>query len=363
MATISTATPPPNVVKLLKKHGFSPSDFLWLAVPSLNPPQKRLSRTDLVKFHKVDAVEILSWTFDNPILIHSSRTSDVVTGCDRQCHVCLADSALPSKIFSFESLKRLWKLKEFVATLDVQSHRVGSSADVQDHPDGPKIIKHALTSTRGLDGYQIKVFTNYRPADEDTLDELLNLARTYGEKLHLTVSLPLNMSDVIFNRFTDYMKSRTDFFGIETRVYPDGAIGYPYSLENVSIMNVAHPDGLVTSGRILSQSQLRQKHIIYRDPDMDNLYTQRGLVKTYFNPDGLWLMMYGTMFDSYTTRVFTPLTPDNISILSLLPWHPYFPTPPNWPGGKGVQLNGWEAKRLKAKLYMSGKTPFKAKII
>ncbi|KKT72378.1 MAG: hypothetical protein UW68_C0039G0016, partial [Candidatus Collierbacteria bacterium GW2011_GWB1_44_6] len=167
MATISTATPPPNVVKLLKKHGFSPSDFLWLAVPSLNPPQKRLNQSELLIHGSVDALEALGSLLGNPTLTHSLRTSDVLVGCDRQCPVCLAAAAFPSKIFTFESLQRLYRHNTFLQMLDVQSHRFGSSGDILDHPQGPEIVEMALRETEGKKHFQIKVYTNYRPGKKD----------------------------------------------------------------------------------------------------------------------------------------------------------------------------------------------------
>lgn len=256
---------------------------------------------------------------------------DVLNGCGRQCDTCLAASVLPSRMFSFSSLEKLFSDKKFIRMLQ-PSLRIGSSGDIQDHPDCADIVKMIVE----LAPIQtIKIVTNYRPNDEGKLDKLIKMAGKNKEKVQLCISLPFNKTDAVNERFDKYIKGRSG---------------------NFTIRDVRHTNNLFMLGRVLSEKlnagRQPKEHRVYEKDE--SLYRQRGFVKIYFNPDALWLMVYTTLHESRTGKVSTPITPENLKILSNLPWHPDFPTPRNWPGGTGNRSYD-EALELLKKDKNSGK--------
>lgn len=338
----------------------------WYAVPTKRKRIERICKAELAR-NQVDAVELLEPFFDNPILDGTLRTMDLLNGCGRQCDTCLADAVVPSKMFSYESLQRLWHMPEFLAMLQPDSFRYGSSGDILDHPKGPEIIWQTLEATAGFPGkiidyghregemkpHRVSVFTNYRPNLEKRLDKMLQLCLDYPKRLKLVISLPLNLSDEVNRRFDEYVVRRAEIFGSGYEVYRDGQTHYFGSngVKNVSFMDVRHPRVLFMVGRTINEKRLETKveRFDWVESDRELEYRNRGMVKTYLNADGLWLMVYATMHESHTTRVFTPLTPENLEYLSCLPYHYDFPTPPNWPGGRGTEKSYSIATRLKNK--------------
>lgn len=343
----STALPPPEVIKVIHDCHLSKKYIDgWLAVPAIRPPKSHLGSRKLQNEGLVDAVKLLLPLLESPFLIRSLRTLDVCNGCGHHCDTCLADAAFPSKMFSFESLKQLFKNKRFLRMLAPDSLRFGSSGDILDHPDAVKIINMVLWQTRSLDkAYQkrskgkkrhvVKVFTNYRPNLEDKLDELIAIARRHKDRFHLIISLPFNATDVINERFTNFAVARPDIFGRRKKRHPDKMIifGLGSTLhENISVQDVRHPYFLFTSGRILQKehikSKIRKWDIL--EANRTTYFKSRGLVKTYLNPDALWLMIYVTAYESHTGRVFTPINSQNLVVFCHLMWHPDFITPPFW---------------------------------
>ena len=346
----------------------------WYAVPTKRIKIERIGKSELVG-NQVDAVKLLEPFFDNPILDGTLRTMDLLNGCGRQCDTCLADAVVPSNILSYESLQRLWNMPEFLAMLQPDSFRYGSSGDVLDHARGPEIVKMTLEATASFPGtvmddgrgiekdkikpHRVKVFTNYRPNLEGRLDKMLQLCLDYPERLKLIISLPLNLSDEVNRRFDKYVAGRAEIFGSGHEVARDGLNHYFGSdgIKNVSFMDVRHPRVLFMVGRTIDEKHLETKveRFDWVESDRELEYRNRGMVKTYLNAEGLWLMVYATMHESHTTRVFTPLTFENLEYLSCLPYHSDFPTPPNWPGGRGVGKSYSVATRLKNKSAGKGK--------
>ncbi len=370
--SVNTAEPPPEVASLISRSGI-PSDVIegWLAVPAINPPFERIALREIQQQGQVDAYELLRPLLCNRILDRTLRTIDVLNGCGHRCDTCLVDSALPSRMFSYDSLKRLFSDDKFIQMLQPDSIRFGSSGDILDHPQGLDIIRMALEKTATLDAkrqtesggkerYQIKVFTNYRPRTESQLDELIALAKQYPERIRLTISLPFNKNDAVNKKFTEYVRARPGIFKDSSQVGEDGLLDIGVGstqFRNVGVQDVRHPRLLFMIGRVLSKEanagRVAEWDMV--EGDRETSFRDRGLVKTYLNADALWLMIYATPYESHTSRVFTPITTQNISILSKLPYHQDFPTPPNWPGGKG-QKKPWQvAQRLKAEAEGSGK--------
>lgn len=67
-------------------------------------------------------------------------------------------------------------------------------------------------------------------------------------------------------------------------------------------------------------------------------------------------MVYSTPFESHTCRTFTPITLENLEAISHLPYHPDFPAPPNWPGGRGV-VDDVKGRRIISEMKASGQQP------
>ncbi len=291
---------------------------------------------------------------------------DVLNGCGHQCDTCLADAALPSRQFSFASLEQLFSNNRFLKMLQPDSLRFGSSGDILDHPQGVEIVEMAIEKTHGLNELRlrredrthlIKVFTNYRPNLETQLNRLLNLTKRYPDRLVLYVSLPLNRTDTVNDKFSKFAVVQKDFFRKDS-------FGW-HGLGNLRVIDVRHPQVLAEQGRMLAPEVMRAKNLAHHLSDIKFVnFKYRGLVKTYFNPDALWLMIYATAFESYTNRTFTPITPENINVLSQLPYHPDFPTPPHWTGGKGqIYLKNENTRKPGTEMLVSEKRLNKLRII
>ena len=369
---VNTAEPPAEVTTIMSRGGL-PSDAIegWLAVPSIMPPIERLPIGEIQQKGQVDAYELLIPLLGNRILDGTLRTIDVLNGCGHRCDTCLADSALPSRMFSYDSLERLFSDDRFLGMLQPDSIRFGSSGDILDHPQGVEIIKMALQKTLSLDAkrqtesagkerFKIKIFTNYRPKTESQLDELIALAEQYPERVRLTISLPFNKNDAVNRKFTGFVEARPGVFKDSYTVGEDGLLETGYGsthLRNVGVQDIRHPRLLFMIGRVLSKEANASRVAEYDmvEGDRETSFRDRGLVKTYLNADALWLMIYATPYESHTSRVFTPITPQNIDVLSKLPYHHDFPTPPNWSGGTGHEKSWSIAQNLKAEAKRSGK--------
>ncbi len=329
----NTAEPPPEVITILEKNGLSPRDMIWLAVPTLNPPSSRLSTKEIGSTGLVDATLVLAPLLGNPILDGSLGTTDMLNGCDHQCNTCLADAATPSKMFSLKSLEKSFFDERFLKMLAPDSLLFGYSGDILNHPQGIEIVLLALEATEKLDhaqreqgaNHKIVLMTNYRLHNEDKLDTLLMLAERNPQRLNLTVSLPLNRHDTVNENFAKFANSRKKYFSGQ----------HPM---NIYVSDIRNPQVLFIQGRVLAHEILKTKgfgHTLETNTDYDPSFHYRGFVKLYLNPDAPWLEIDGTRYESHTHRIFTPITPNNIGVLSKLPYNPNDLTPPNWPGGHG----------------------------
>ena len=370
LIAFNTAEPPPEVTKIIEKQGLLDSNIEgWAAVPIITPPLKRISRKEISTEGLVDAYELLSPFLGNKTLDQTLRTADILNGCGHHCDTCLADASFPTKMFSLESMQKLFSDERFINMLQKDSLRFGSSGDILDHPQAIDIVKTALQGTVPLDKkrvreegkrHKIRIFTNYRPNTEKQIDELIELARQNPERIDLCLSLPFNKKDEVNIKFQDFVKARPQFFGEKLETLEDGMLSVPWGnekLENVTIQDVRHPRLLFMVGRVLSKEANagRVKDYDMVEADRDTSFRDRGLVKTYLNPDALWLMIYTTPYESHTGRVFTPITPSNLEAFSHLPYHYDFSTPPNWPGGKGEERDWQSAGKLKKQAEMSDK--------
>lgn len=349
--------PPPEVVKFLKQAGLSPKDFPWYDVPSLNPPRTRLS-LEQVNANPVDLLPMLDkyGLLGHKILTRSLRTLDTLVGCGHHCDTCLANAAFPSAIFSFPGLVDAFTDRRFLRTLNPQGIRFGSAGDVLDHPFGREIIELALESTEELDQaefkrsegrnrYKIKVYTNFRPHLKNQLTRLIDLALANLDRLKLVISLPMNRVDTINDLWVYYATKKPHIF---VRNKLDG--NFSSLVENIGVQDVRLRTGAWMVGRVLDKKYRdRIGREMFHDGERDLNYRQRGLVKTYLNPDSLWLMIYATMREASSVRVFTPLNSDNIDLFSQLPWHEDFHTPPNWIGGRGQEYTSLDARDLMKK--------------
>lgn len=197
----------------------------WYSVPALHPPQERISIEEFRK-NTVDACQLLEPLLDQSALAGSLRVMDVANGCGVGRDTCYADAPLPTKMFSYESLDRLFHDKRF---LDF----------VQDKP---------------------AIFETSPPANADALAEVHS------------------------------------------------------KYKNIGVIDVLQKSGIdkLTHGRILAGAE-------GRSTDNTLSFEDRGFVKTFLNPDQLWLMVYTTVYESRTCRAFTPITPENLQCFRKLP--------------------------------------------
>ena len=365
--TPNTAEPPIEVLSTLLESGTAVGGP-WLAVPSLYPVLKRTSLKEIQASGSVNAYELVRPFLGNQRLNQTLRIMDVFDGCGHHCDTCLADAALPSRMFSFESLERLFADEDFLTMLQPDSIRFGSSGDVLDHPQGVEIVTMALAKTQTLDDkrmqregkhHQVKVMTNYRPNTEAQINELIALALEYPNRFQLCISMPFNRVDTVNKRVATFIGARPAIFRDDYPTDASGLIDFEYGRtrhSNITINDTRHPRPLHMVGRVLSSEFMEDISHVSSDPDDRRLaLEERGLVKTYLNPDALWLMIYATPYESHTTRVFTPITPTNIDAFSQLPYHPDFPTPPNWPGGKGQLKTRQQVDDMNSVMQKNGK--------
>jgi hypothetical protein len=285
---------------------------------------------------------------------------DVFDGCLNHCDTCLARALFPKRRFSYVSLKKLFKDKRFLRMLQEDSLRFGSSGDILNHPDAIKIIRMVLWETRILDQrlrkktknrrrHVIKIYTNYRTNQEKQLIELLSLASRHKARLKVVISLPLNRSDSINRKFGDFVKKQRKFFE-KPKYHSDGMVKAHPKLPNVYTQDVRHPTIIFTTGRSIETNFLKTKKLECSlvNNDREYEYRHRGMVKTYFNPSALWLMIYTTIYESSTTRVFTPFNLKNLKTFSWLPWHKDFDLPTHWKGPLGVEKSNKKVKQLQS---------------
>lgn len=366
---LGAANPSIDMVRTIVRFGGKAEDFDgWYATPSINPPQKWLSQKEILVDGAVDVYALLEPFLGNHLFDQTLRVMDVANGCGRHCGTCLADSQLPSKIVDFQSYLKLLSDDRYISMLQPDSFRFGSSGDILDHPFGPEIVKATIEATANLhekrvkenpdQKHKISVFSNYLPKNEEKLDELIEIAINNPDRMRLCISLPFNKTDVINRKFVDYVLKRPDIFGNVHRYDQYGLIetGWGSTLvKNVNIQDVRHPYLLFRMGRNLAPevNAGRVSHYDIVSEDRELAFSDKGLVKLYLNPDALWLMGYVTPVESHTNRVYTPVNSKNVYSISHLPYHPDFPTPPNWPGGSGVEKSIDVADKMKkqAKRY------------
>jgi len=360
---MDTALPPPEVKRIIRKFHLCQKDIDgWFAVPTINPQPVRLSFEEIIANRQVDAVKVM-WPFrGNKILNRSIRKIDLGIGCGRRCHTCLADASFLSSLFSLASLKRLLHLKWFLNMLDPERIRLGNTGDPSDHPELIKITELLLYQTRFLDQrlrrrtkgkerHKLTIFTNYRPNGETQLTELLELAVKNRHRLSVTISLPLNRNDSVNERFVSYAKSKRQFFLKATKKLEIQSRHGCIRIQDI------RRNMVFTTGRRLSKETISQKqrpvYLIESDRPID--YRDRGSVEMYLNPDALWFMVYSTIYESHTVRSYTPANPQNLSVLSLLPWTNHQQRPPKWPGGSQKEMYRDGDELLMAKAKLSGK--------
>lgn len=351
--TYHLASPSLDMVRTITKHGGKSSDFSgWYAIPNPDPITKRISQAELLGT-EVNVHKMLEFFLSDPRFVQTLRTMDFANGCGRQCGTCLADSCLPSKTFDVDSYLSLLSDKRFIARLQPDSLRIGSSGDIQDLPFAPEIILATILATEELDYARKKqnpdhrhflhVLTSYTPRDEASLDQLIDIAKKYPHRIVLCISLPYNTSDILSRKFVQYVKDRPDVFrqNFDCDRYGNYDPSWNAAIqEGIHVQDVRHFPMLFGEGRTLDPNlYLRRSNTVLAPQDRDSAYISRGMAKVYLNPEGLWLMGYVTPEESHTNRVFTLINEKNIDSLCHLPYHPDFPTPPNWPGGSGKTID------------------------
>ncbi|MDC0977660.1 hypothetical protein OAR19_00215 [bacterium] len=333
--------------------------FDWRARPTLHEQDRRVPVANL---EKVDAFNLLQPLLGNKLLDGSLRVVDVLNGCRHHCDTCYADSIFPTKIFTLDSWVRLSSENRYIRMLQGNSYRKGSIGDVLNHPQGIEIIKVSLETTEEKHKqYPLKIFTNYRKNMDSKIDSLIDMAIAYPERIILNISLPLNKNSVVNRQFVQYVMNRREIFRQDYSLDNNGLIEYisETNFPNIFVHDVSRPrpyykfkedpSPLDMTGRRLVD-ELIPASVDTSGSIMGNeeyLFAYRGLVKLYFNPDGLWLVVYTTAYESYTTKIFTLVTPENVSLFSNLSFHFEFPQPPNWNSAFTRRMSLEEARELK----------------
>lgn len=350
----STALPTPEVVDLLKRFSLREEDIQgWFDYPSLVTVPVGLNKQQLSE-NSTDFEAVLLPFLDLEAFLGSINKIDLAIGCSKACGTCLAKAALLSRMFSTASLIRGFHNQKILDMLSPFELRIGNTSDPSDQPDLLEILKVILAQTAFLDErakalgkrHNILVFTNYRPSptSEATLNQLLDLAKE-NDRLLLTISLPLNKTDLVNDRFVTFSISRPDVFW-EKEKY----LGIQTYFRNISIHNVRTLTQIYSIGRMLPRAILDAKKNLSTIADTDRYieYQDRGCVELLVNPEALWLMVYATIHESSTVRSYLPLNLHNYRVLTLLPWVNLrtTTTPPHWPGQTGVHLSRSEATLL-----------------
>lgn len=323
----------------------------WQIVPALSPLRERIARKE-IKNNLVDAQEVMAPFLDDPIFIQTLRVMDVLDGCDRQCDTCYIAAVVPHTMFSFESLQRLFNDPRFTQMLQPDSLRFGSAGDLLDHPQALDIVKLALETTSVIDKqrqekegkrHTIKVFNNFRQKDGTTLLKLLELAET-EPRLQVVISLPLNRNPQALEQFRMFVTQNYDIFNNSGVLREDDKVhSTRFGIHRNIITNVVseasnfHPLGRIIHSTFTGMSE-------YSSSMVKPGYHDRGSVKVFLNPNGLWLQMYTSSEESSTNKAFKLFTPENYHHLSKLPYHPHFPNPPHWLGGQ-MKIDYWESRR------------------
>lgn len=357
------ADPPPEVVEILQRAGLTFPEIesmLWLSYPYKAPQDKPIGSEQLIE---VDALELLEPLLDTPELFGTVDFIDLFNGCNTHCDTCLLDSQYPTRMFSHGSLDALFKDERLVRMLFATAFRFGLAGDPLDHPQAVKIIKHILKETEVLHrkvkehlsyvyppyfkflAHQVIVFTNYRSHKDGALVELIELAQQNKDRMRVVISLPLQRNDSVQKQFARFVQDHPHLFGkpdkqhissLGTLVNTDFI---ERKLGNVSVSDVRRSTVLMT-GRILASRFLKgrvEKHRRIVNEDEAEMMQKRGTIRgILLNPDGLWLWLNATLYESHTGFVFTPITSENIGLLSQIP-HFYMQNEyalelPNWHG-------------------------------
>ena len=134
-----------------------------------------------------------------------------------------------------------------------------------------------------------------------------------------------------------------------------GKVNNPYVSADQDVRSIV---SLYAFGRMLPEQTLFDRGQLHKETKVEQMireidFKSRGLCKTFFNPDALWIHLYATPVESHTCRVYTPITPQNLAVLSRIPFHPDFPSPPRWPGGTGETREKKRDLRQARKHYQS----------
>ena len=141
---LSTANPPPEVISLFSKHGgILPHIEGFLAVPSLNPPLRPLSRSAIAT-DSINPFNVLNGFIGHKNFTRSLRMIDLVTGCSRYCHNCYLDVPLASSMFNGDQFIEWLHDRNSQIMLHPYELRYGNAGDPIDHSDLIRILEHSL---------------------------------------------------------------------------------------------------------------------------------------------------------------------------------------------------------------------------
>lgn len=279
--------------------------------------------------------------------------TDSANGCLTQCDTCVRDAPKTSLVISRESWNKSWQTQAFRDFFDGR-FRWGDCADPSDHKD---VAARAATVLENVPLLGLEMLVNFRKFKIDRLTKLVDLLRS-NERIHLCISLPLNRNRKPQEDFIQFEKELLTADDVNLIEHSGRRSGRVNSMGGLEINDLRKPDNTVDGlGRIVALKYSQGREITMNDPDD---FCRRGNTYVYLGPEGFFVEVSVTPYQSYTGTVYTPLNERTIDLLQKLPLASkgYL----GWPGGTSVNSNFASVDYLMRKAAEKG-IPFSPRII
>lgn len=338
--------PPPEIKD---KLGEAWRGLKWFPYPSLIGYQERKGQ-----IQEVDILEKTAWALADPRMRGVVMAIDAANGCLTQCDTCVRDTPKTSLSISRESWDEAWKTQSFIDFFDGR-FRWGDCADPSDHKD---VVERTTAMMNNCPKLFLEMLVNFRKYKKDRLAGLIDLLRK-NERINLCISLPLHRNRKPQEDFLQFEREFLTTDNVNLIGYSGRRSGRINNMGGLEVNDLREPYNTVDwLGRIVAPRYYAGvKEILRDDPDD---FCRRGNTYIYLNPEGFFIEVSVTPFQSYTGTVYTPLNERTIGLLQKLPLAQkgYF----NWPGGSSVNSNFALLDHLMAEAAKTG-TPFSPRII
>lgn len=255
---------------------------------------------------------------------------DDVSGCLPQCQVCIFDVRKPTAMFA-SNISGLVESK----LLSEQRIRKGFAGNLTDHPECLSMTEELLQQTNA----NLTLFSNYRPYYKEKIRPFIEMARV-NNQVDLVISIPANddyeelrescdqwMVDLGLDSFIE-RSSQGDYLFTRDREVCENGIGVKCVPEGSFYVG-----GRAREGDVRDYNKFWYSGGRFRKHLRDKIdFERRGLIRGFLlNPDGLWVVIYATGFESHTGLVYVKVSQENISQLTRIPM--YDDSLGDWPGG------------------------------